>query len=148
LDRRHFKTLAWMMVGLVQSGLISLTAWASYVQSRAVYAQSHVRRFGRWLDNTRIDGRQLYGPLLQQALAEWGTNVLYPALDTSMLWDVYCMVRISIIYRGRAIPLVWTVLYHPSSSVAYATYKDVLDKAATLATSPVSGCPLRRSWVC
>jgi hypothetical protein len=49
-----------------------------------------------------------------------------------MLWDVYCMVRISIIYRGRAIPLVWTVLHHPSSSVAYATYKDVLDKAATL----------------
>ena len=89
LDRRHFKTLAWMMVGLVQSGLISLTAWAPYVQSRAVYAQSHVRRFGRWLDNTRIDVHQLYGPLLQQALAEWGTNVLYLALDTSMLWDVY-----------------------------------------------------------
>lgn len=132
LDRRHLKTLAWMMVGLVQSRLISLTAWAPYVQSRAVYAQSHVRRFDRWLDNTRIDVHQLYGPLIQQALAEWGTNVLYLALDTSMLWDVYCMVRISIIYRGRAIPLVWTVLHHPSSSVAYATYKDVLDKAAPL----------------
>jgi len=72
----------------------------------------------RWLDNTRIDVHPLSGPLIQQALAEWGTNVLYLALDTSLLWDVYCMVRMSIIYRGRAIPLVWTVLHHPSSSVA------------------------------
>jgi hypothetical protein len=28
LDRRHLKTLAWMMVGLIQAGTISLTAWA------------------------------------------------------------------------------------------------------------------------
>jgi hypothetical protein len=41
------------------------------------------------------------------------------------------MVRISIIDRGRAIPLVWTVRHHPSSSMAYATDKDALDKAAT-----------------
>ncbi len=132
LDRRHLKTLAWMMVGLVQSRLISLTAWTPSVQSRAVYAQSRVRRFDRWLHNTRLDVHQLYGPLMQQALAEWGQNVLYLALDTSTLWNVYCMVRISIIYRGRAVPLVWKVLQHPSSSVAYAVYKDVLDKAATL----------------
>jgi hypothetical protein len=26
LDRRHLKTLAWMVVGLIQSGPISLTA--------------------------------------------------------------------------------------------------------------------------
>ena len=28
LDVRHLKTLAWMMVGLIQSGLIGLNAWA------------------------------------------------------------------------------------------------------------------------
>ena len=27
VDRRHLKTLAWMMVGLIQSEKISLTAW-------------------------------------------------------------------------------------------------------------------------
>ena len=54
LDLRHRKTLAWMMVGLIQSGRISLTAWVPYVQSRARYAQSTVRRFTRWLNNGRI----------------------------------------------------------------------------------------------
>jgi hypothetical protein len=132
VDRRHLKTLAWMIVGLMQARVVSLTAWVPYVHSRAVYAQSLVRRFDRWLENHRIAVHQLYGPLIQQALAEWGTHVLYLALDTSTLWETYCVVRISLIYRGRAIPLVWKVLQHPSSSVAYAVYADVLDTAASL----------------
>ncbi len=127
VDLRHLKTLAWMMVGLMQSGKSSLTAWAPYVHSRALYAQSTVRRFGRWLENERIEVHSLYGPLLQQALAEWGSHLLSLALDTSTLWNTYCLVRLSIIYRGRAIPIVWKVLEHPSSRVAYDVYKDVLD---------------------
>ena len=106
LDLRHLKTLAWMMVGLLQSRTISLPEWVPFVHSRAEYAQSTVRRFRRWLDNKRIQVHELYGPLIQQALAEWGENVLYLALDTSMLWNKYCIIRISVVYRGRAVPLV------------------------------------------
>ena len=72
LDVRHLKTLAWMMVGLIETGLIGLTYWAPLVHGRAVYAQSSVRRFARWLDNERIDVHKLYGPLIQQALGGWG----------------------------------------------------------------------------
>jgi hypothetical protein len=132
LDVRHLKTLAWMMVGLLESGWINLTCWAPFVHGRAVYAQSSVRRFARWLDNERIDVHKLYGPLIQQALGGWGQHTLYLALDTSLLWEQYCVIRISIIYRGRAIPLVWQVIAHASSSVAYETYQALLDKAATL----------------
>lgn len=132
LDVRHMKTLAWMMVGLIQTGRIALTSWESFVVSRAQMAQSTVRRFQRWLDNDRIVVHDLYGPLIQQALADWGQHTLYLALDTSLLWDRYCMVRISVVFRGRAVPLVWHVLEHGSSSVSYDTYKDLLDKAAPL----------------
>ena len=135
LDVRHLKTLAWMMVGLIQARVVNLTEWAPYVHSRAQYAESTVRRFRRWLDNERIRVHNLYGPLVQQALSEWGENVLYLALDTSMLWGKYCIVRISIVYRGRAIPLVWKVLEHPSSTVAFEAYKDLLNKAAQLLLS-------------
>lgn len=132
LDIRHLKTLAWMILGLIESSTISLTAWTPYVQSRAQYAQSTVRRFRRWLDNDRIKVHKLYGPLIQQALSEWGQHVLYLSLDTSMLWGKYCIVRISVVYRGRAIPLVWKVLEHQSSTVAFKAYKDLLNKAAQL----------------
>ena len=65
-------------------------------------------------------------------MAEWGEQRLYLALDTSMLWGKYCLVRLSIIYRGRAVPLVWKVLEHQSSTVAFEVYKDLLNKAAVL----------------
>jgi hypothetical protein len=65
-------------------------------------------------------------------LGGWGQHTLYLALDTSMLWEQYCVIRISLIYRGRAIPLVWQVIEHASSSIAYQTYQNLLDMAATL----------------
>jgi hypothetical protein len=37
-----------------------------------------------------------------------------------------------VVYHGRAIPLVWTVVEHPSSTVAFAVYKNLLNKAAQL----------------
>src|SRR4029434_2535366 len=129
-------TLAWMMVGLIQSRRISLTAWAPYVVSRARYAQSTVRRFRRWLDNDKIEVAALYGPLIAHALAQWGNHVLYVALDTSMLWNTYCMIRLSVIYRGRAVPLVWTVLEHGSAQVSYDAYKELLDRATLLLPHP------------
>ena len=132
LDRRHLKTLAWMMVGLIQAGKIRLTAWVPDVHSRAMFAQSTVRRFTRWLENERIAVHALYGPLIQHALAEWSDQRVYLALDTSMWWNTYCLVRLSLVYRGRAVPLVWTVLEHPSSRVAYHVYKEMLEKVAEL----------------
>ena len=132
LDQRHLKPLAWMMVGMIQAGWISLTAWAPYVVSRAQYAQSTVRRFRHWLDNDKIDVLSLYGPFMQQAVAAWGEQALYVALDTSMLWNTYCLVRLSVIYRGRAVPLVWCVLQHGSAQVAFEVYRDLLERAALL----------------
>jgi hypothetical protein len=130
LAQRHRKTLAWMMVGLIQAGWISLTAWAPYVGSRARYAQSTVRRFRRWLDHDNIDVVSLYGPCIEHALAAWGERVLYVALDTSMLWNMYCLIRLSVIYRGRAVPLVWCVLQHGSAQVAFEAYRELLERAA------------------
>jgi hypothetical protein len=139
VDRRHLKTLAWMIVGLIQSGKMGLTAWAPYVHSRAMYAQSTVRRFTRWREHTRLDGHALDGPLLQQALAEWGNQRLYQALATFMLGNTDCLVRLSSIYRGRAMPIVWKVLEHPSRSVAYVVDQEVRDQGVEWRPCP---CPV------
>ncbi len=130
LDARHLKTLAWMVSGLIQAEKISLEAWALRVQSRATQLASTVRRFRRFLDNERIAVDALYGPLLSQALLKGVPPTLYVALDTSLLWNSYCLVRLSLIYRGRAVPLVWTVLAHGSVSVSFETYQELLDQAA------------------
>lgn len=130
LDIRHMFTLAWMVVGLIRSERISPTAWVPYVESRAQYAQSTQRRFARWVYNDRIHVGELYGPLIQEALSEWGEHILYLALDTSRLFEEYCLIRISLIFRGRAVPVVWKVIEHKSNTVAYEAYKELLDDAA------------------
>jgi hypothetical protein len=129
LDLRHRKTLAWMMVGLICSKTVSLGAWTPFVVSRAQYAQSLVRRFSRWLDNNRITVEPLYGPLIEQAVVGWVGKRMYVALDTSMLWNTYCLIRLSVIYRGRAVPLVWRVIEHGSAAVSFETYQDLLNEA-------------------
>src|SRR5712691_3929907 len=131
-DLRHRHTLAWMIVGLISSKTVSLGAWAPFVVSRARYAQSIVRRFRRWLDNTRINPEPLYGPLIEQALVGWVGKRVYVALDPSMLWNTYCLIRLAVIYRGRALPLVWAVLPHGSAQVAFDAYQELLDRAALL----------------
>jgi hypothetical protein len=131
-DARHLYTLIWMVVGLIHSGCVSLTAWVPFVRGRARYAQSTQRRFARWLDNKRIEVHTLYMPLIQNALAEWGNHTLYLALDTTLLWNRYCVIRLSVVYRGRAVPLVWEVLEHSSSSVAYETYTALLETVPPL----------------
>jgi len=131
-DVRHLKTLAWMMVGVILSGQIHLSAWTVYVRSRARYAASVIRRFRRWLANDRVDVAALYNPLIQQALADWGPHRLYVALDTSMIWNTYCLIRFSLIYRGRAIPLAWKVVVHSSATIAYEVYAPLLDQLAAL----------------
>lgn len=57
---------------------------------------------------------------------------MYLALDTSQLWGQYGIVRLSVIYRGRGVPRVWTVWEHQRSTVAYENYKTLFDQAATL----------------
>lgn len=132
LDIRHMYTLVWMVVGLIKSEKINLTAWVPHVESRAHYAQSTQRRMSRWLGNNRINVNELYSPLIQGALSEWGDSILYLVLDTSRLFEEYCMIRISIAYRGRAVPVVWKVIEHKSSTVGYEEYKRLLDTASKL----------------
>ena len=104
-DVRHLQVLVWMVVGLIQEKTVNLSAWVDSVQSRALYAQSTQRRFSRWFHNGRIQAYRSYAPLIRRVLADWQEPVLYVALDTTMLWEQFCVLRLSLVYRGRAIPL-------------------------------------------
>ncbi len=44
------------------------------------------------------------------AISDWNEQRLYLALDTTVLWNRYCMIHLSVICGGRAIPLIWKVI--------------------------------------
>ncbi|BDA72440.1 hypothetical protein CAL7716_066060 [Calothrix sp. PCC 7716] len=131
-DLRHLKTLAWMINGLIYSGQLSLSAWEPYVQSNAEQAQSYERRWRRFLENSRVCVEKLYLPLAMAALKDWHNHRLYLAIDTTVLWNRFCMIHISVVCCGRAIPLLWRVLEHGSATVAFKEYEPMLRKARWL----------------
>ena len=122
-DFRHLKALAWMINALICSGTINLSEWEAYVPTKAKQAQSSERRWQRFLRNRRIKIRSLYIPLVMAAIDGWQTKRLYLALDTTMLWNRFCIIHLSVVCCGRAIPLLWKVLEHQSSTVAFNEYK-------------------------
>jgi hypothetical protein len=110
-DLRHLKTLAWMVSALIGSQKLSLPAWESYVQSKAQKAQSYERRWKRFICNARISVVALYIPLVLAAMSGWSNGRVYLGLDTTMLWNRYCMIHITVICGGRAVPLLWKALH-------------------------------------
>lgn len=134
-DQRHAYVLVWMVIGVIQEGSVNLTRWIGHVETSARSAQSTQRRFARWLHNSRIHPTHLYGSLIQAALSSWQDEVLYLSFDTTMLWDRFCVIRLAVVDRGRAIPVIWRVLEHGSSSVKFLVYQDLLNKADRLLPS-------------
>jgi hypothetical protein len=131
-DIRRLVTLAWAVVGLCLSQKASLSSWGEAVRSQARQAASQARRFQRWVDNAQVRVQVLYAPLVQAALTAWSpSGRVYVALDGSVLHgSPFVLIRVSLIYRGRAIPLAWRVLRHASATVGYTDYVGVLDQAA------------------
>jgi hypothetical protein len=145
-DWRHLKTLGWMVSALIGSGKLSLPAWEPYVTSQATQAQSCAtfvgeasptklafeRRWRRFLTNQKVNVEHIYLPLLMAALSKWKNQRLSLAIDTTVLWDKYCMIHLSVVCCGRAIPLLWDVLEHESATVAFSDYERLLRKARWL----------------
>lgn len=135
-DVRHLMVLAWAVVGLCITGTVNFNQWGQVVMGRATYAHSHQRRFQRWLHNKRLKPIKLFAPLLRAAMQLWpDSSVLYLALDSSDLHNGHILIRLALIYRGRAIPVCWRVVKHNSSSVSYRHYKGLLQQARLILPS-------------
>jgi hypothetical protein len=128
IDSRNITTFVWMVLAAILSKSVALSSW-DVALSFEVNAASTIRRFSRWLHNSKINISQIYDNIISAALRDWGGKRIILALDTSMLRDNACAIRISTIYLGRAIPIAWSVLEHKSASVKFAAYKEVLAQA-------------------
>lgn len=137
-DARHLKTLCWMMIGMIQSQNVHLNGFGVYVVSRAQIAQSHQRRFRRWLSNRRINVVSAHHALIEQALSAWQQERLYLSLDTTVVWNCFCIVWVGVVYRGRTVPIAWRIVAQASSTVRLWTIQRVLRQAAGVMPTEVS----------
>jgi hypothetical protein len=136
LDPRNVATFLAAVVCALASQNLALPAWLPWV-SWNIMAGSCVRHFARWLGNSSILPHVWYAAVFCYAMRDWTQMPIFLALDTTMLFDRFCCVRISMIYLNRAIPIAWCVLEHRSSTVKYEQYSYLLDRVNKMLPSDV-----------
>lgn len=128
-DLRILVTFAWAVVGVIQSEKPHFSHWLVY-RAGAANAASKARQFSRWLHNEKIRPMLIYQAFIRKMLADWCGQTAYLALDTTQLWQQFVIVRLALVYGGRAIPLGWVVCASGSASVAVARYQRMLAQVA------------------
>lgn len=128
-DLRIFTTFTWAILGLILSESIHLGQWGLY-RPGSTKASSRERQLSRWLHNEKIRPMLVYRPMIEKVLHKWAGETIYLALDTSQLWNRFVIIRLALVYRGRALPVGWIVCSSKSAMVSIALYQRMLAQVA------------------
>ena len=105
---RHLNTLAALISGIVASRRTHLPDIADEVPD-GTKPPSRVKRFARWLDNDNITYEVYFLPYAEVLLAHLALQTLELAIDGSTVGRGCVALMISVIYKGRALPVAWLV---------------------------------------
>jgi hypothetical protein len=136
-DQRHLQVFSENVAAILQAQSACLGHWLPYLSHRDCKARSHMERLSYFVHNPKIDANTYYVPLVKEMLKAWEGAPVMLTLDTSMLWNRYCLIEVCLIWGGRSIPLGQTVIEHGSATVSYEDYRPVLE--ATVKLLP-AGC--------
>jgi hypothetical protein len=128
-DKRHLLGFAENIAAILQAQSGCLSHWLSYLSHRRCKARSHLERLSYFVHNPQISAEIFYAPVVTQFLKAWTGMAMTLTLDTSMLWDEYCLIEVCLAWGGRSIPLAQKVIEHGSATVAFADYVPVLEAA-------------------
>lgn len=131
-DKRHLENFSERVAGIVLSGSACLTHWIPFLSHRECQARAHLARLQYFLNNPRVDVREYYETLLKRSLSEWSGEALSLVLDTTVLWDEYCVVALTVAWGGRSIPVSYEILEHQSATVGAADYLPVLERGKAI----------------
>ena len=128
-DHRHLQGFAEIVAAVLQSGEACLGRWIPYLSHRDCGARAHMGRLSYFLHNEQITAARYYEPMLRQALSAFAGEAVLLTLDTSMLWDHFCLIEVCFVWGGRSFTLAQVVLEHGSATVGFEQYKPVLERA-------------------
>jgi hypothetical protein len=107
---RHFNTLVALICGLAGAQSAHLSRVADHAPAGCAAQESVIMRFRRWLkhDAQTLDGWFL--PIAKALLDNLAHQPLLLAIDGSVVGRGCVALMVSVIYHGRALPLVWVVV--------------------------------------
>jgi Transposase DDE domain len=128
-DQRHLHGFCENVAAILQAQSACLSHWLPYLSHRDCQARSHMERLNYFVHNAHINAETFYVPLLKQFLSAWEGMAMLLTLDTSMLWDQYCLIEVCLVWGGRSVVIAQQVLEHGSATVGFEDYSVVLAMA-------------------
>ena len=127
------RNLAWLVTGLYLSGSVHLP----YIVRRlSLPGQdlSLVNRLRRFLDNPNIAVREWYRPVVTHILQAFSGQPLRLVLDCTKVGFRFRMMTVSVAYRKRSLPLVWSIHRGPKGHTTAEQQIELLTYIRSLMT--------------
>jgi hypothetical protein len=105
---RHLTTLAALIRGIVGSKSTQLPKMAAHV-SDGTPTESRVKRFARWIKNTRVTEAVYCVPYAEVLVPHLALQTLVLVLDGSVVGRGGVALMLHVVYKGRALPVAWLV---------------------------------------
>jgi hypothetical protein len=128
---RHLITLAMLISGIVGSQHTHLDKVAAQVPDGAKPA-SRTKRFARWVANEAITSSIYYVPFAELLLTSLAHSPLVLVIDGSTVGRGCVALMLSVLYRGRALPVTWLVAEGRKGHFAEAVHLQLLQQLIPL----------------
>ena len=129
---RHLNTLVAMICGLAGSHRAHLSAIADHAPSDMATQESLIARFRRWLKNDAhtLDGWFL--PIAKALLDSLAHQPIRLVMDGSVVGRGCLALMVSVVYHGRALPLVWIVVHGKKGHFPQTTHCALVAQLQTI----------------
>ena len=137
-DKRHLQGVSEAIAAILQSGSACLSHWLPFLRHRDCNARAHMGRLSYLVNNEAISAARFYEPLLRHTVQALAGESIILTLDTSMLWDRFCLIEVCLAWGGRSITLAQTVIEHGSATIGFEQYQPILETVKTVLPPNVS----------
>jgi hypothetical protein len=120
-------TLAALISGIVGAKHSHLPKLAREVPDGAKPA-SRVKRYERWLANDTINWELFFLPFVQGLLSSLAAQTLVLVLDGSEVGRGGVTLMMSVLYRGRALPVAWLVVTGPKGHFPETCHVELVNR--------------------
>jgi hypothetical protein len=109
-QEQHLNTLALLICGIVGAQHVQFAQVADHVPIRGRKNESLIGRFRRWVKHEAITPEAMWLPFARAVLQTLAHAPLTLVLDGTVAGRGCVVLMASVLYHGRAIPLLWTVV--------------------------------------
>jgi hypothetical protein len=109
-QEQHLNTLALLICGIVGAQQVQFAHVADHIPIRGRKTESLIGRFRRFVKHEAITPEALWLPFARAVLQGLAAVPLTILLDGTVAGRGCVVLMASVVYHGRAIPLLWTVV--------------------------------------